>query len=68
MAVWVFGWTVYHSLVLGLPSAELIGGIGLLALTANLASVLLLMGYADGDANVRSVWLCSRMTPSATWW
>jgi Co/Zn/Cd efflux system component len=60
MAVWVFGSTVYHSLVLGLPSAELMGGIGLLALAANLASVLLLMRYTDGDANVRSVWLCSR--------
>ena len=30
------------------------------ALSANLASVLLLLRYKDGDANVRSVWLCSR--------
>ena len=36
------------------------GAIGVLALAANLASVLLLMRYKDGDANVRSVWLCSR--------
>jgi Co/Zn/Cd efflux system component len=36
------------------------GGIGLLALAANLASVLMLMRYTNGDANVRSVWLCSR--------
>jgi Co/Zn/Cd efflux system component len=36
------------------------GGIGVLALGANLASVLLLLRYKDGDANVRSVWLCSR--------
>ena len=36
------------------------GAIGFLALTANLISVLLLMKYRDGDANVRSVWLCSR--------
>ena len=36
------------------------GGIAALALTANLASVLMLMRYKDGDANVRSVWLCSR--------
>jgi Co/Zn/Cd efflux system component len=36
------------------------GGIGLLALATNLASVLLLLRYKDGDANVRSVWLCSR--------
>lgn len=60
MALWVFGSTVYHTLILGVPSAEVMGGIGMLALTANLASVLLLMRYKDGDANVRSVWLCSR--------
>ena len=60
MAVWVFGSTLYHTLVLGLPSAQVMGIIGLLALAANLASVGLLMPYRDGDANVRSVWLCSR--------
>lgn len=60
MAIWVMSSTIYHTLILGLPSAELMGGIGILALAANLASVLLLLGYKDGDANVRSVWLCSR--------
>jgi len=60
MALWVLGSTVYQTLILGLPSAELMGGIGLLALATNLASVLLLLRYKDGDANVRSVWLCSR--------
>jgi len=34
--------------------------IGILALAANLISVWLLAAYKDGDANVRSVWLCSR--------
>ncbi len=60
MALWVFGSTLYQTLILGMPRAELMGGIGLMALAANLASVLLLMRYKDGDANVRSVWLCSR--------
>lgn len=60
MGLWVFGSTVYHVLILGLPRAEIMGGIALLALAANLASVLLLLRYKDGDANVRSVWLCSR--------
>jgi Co/Zn/Cd efflux system component len=60
MALWVFGSTVYQTLILGLPSAELMGVIGFLALAANLGSVLLLLPYKDGDANVRSVWLCSR--------
>ena len=60
MAFWVLGSTIYHTIILGLPSAELMGGIAVLALAANLASVLMLMRYKDGDANVRSVWLCSR--------
>jgi Co/Zn/Cd efflux system component len=60
MALWVFSSTVYQTLILGLPKAEVMGVVGLLALAANLASVLLLQPYADGDSNVRSVWLCSR--------
>ncbi len=60
MGLWVLGSTVYQILILGVPRAEIMGLIGLLALAANLASVLLLMRYKDGDANVRSVWLCSR--------
>lgn len=60
MALWVFGSTVYQSLILGVPSAEVMGVIGFMALAANLGSVLLLRPYKDGDANVRSVWLCSR--------
>lgn len=60
MALWVFGSMVYQTLILGLPRAEVMGVIGVLALVANLASVLLLRPYKDGDANVRSVWLCSR--------
>jgi Co/Zn/Cd efflux system component len=60
MALWVFGSTVYQTLILGVPSAEVMGIIGFLALAANLASVGFLKPYKDGDANVRSVWLCSR--------
>ena len=60
MGLWVFGSTAYQFFVLGVPKAEIMGAIGVLALAANVASVLLLMQYKDGDANVRSVWLCSR--------
>jgi Co/Zn/Cd efflux system component len=60
MGLWVLGTTAYHVLVLGVPQAEVMGAIGFLALVANLTSVLLLLKYRDGDANVRSVWLCSR--------
>jgi cation diffusion facilitator family transporter len=60
MSLWVLAMTAYHVLIAGMPRAEIMGGVGFLALAANAASVLLLLRYKDGDANVRSVWLCSR--------
>ncbi len=60
MALWVLAITAYQVLVVGVPRAEVMGIVGILALAANLASVLVLIRYKDGDANVRSVWLCSR--------
>lgn len=60
MGLWVFGSTVYRVIYIGTPEAQVMGIIGFLALLANLASVGLLLRYKDGDANVRSVWLCSR--------
>lgn len=60
MGLWVFGSTAYRVFTIGVPTAEVMGLIGFLALLANLASVGLLLRYKDGDANVRSVWLCSR--------
>jgi len=60
MGLWVFGSTVYRVFYVGVPTAEIMGAVGFLALLTNLASVFLLVRYKDGDANVRSVWLCSR--------
>ena len=44
MGLWVLGSTLWQILVLGVPDS----------------AVMLLLRYRDGDANVRSVWLCSR--------
>ena len=60
IATWVFSSTLYHFIYSNTPTALTMSGIGLLAFFANLTSVILLMKYRDGDANVRSVWLCSR--------
>jgi len=60
MGLWVFGSTVYSVFYIGVPQAQIMGSIGFMALAANLASVAILARYKDGDANVRSVWLCSR--------
>ena len=60
MGLWVFGSTIYRVFYVGIPEANIMGVVGFLALLTNLASVMLLVRYKDGDANVRSVWLCSR--------
>lgn len=60
MGLWVAGSTIYQVFTQGVPEAQVMGVVGFLALLANVASVLILMRYKDGDANVRSVWLCSR--------
>ena len=44
----------------GVPEALTMGSIGLLALVANVAVAAMLYAYREGDANMRSVWLCSR--------
>jgi len=36
------------------------GAVGLLALAVNLGVAALLFGFREGDANMRSVWLCTR--------
>ena len=60
LGCWVLGSTLYQVWVLGVPRAEVMGLVGALALAANLVSVLLLMRFRKGDANIQSVWLCSR--------
>ena len=60
MGAWVIGTTVWRVFFTVVPEAPVMGAVGVLALIANVASVVILMRYKDGDANIRSVWLCSR--------
>ena len=57
---WVMGATLYHWIQGSLPNAAIMGGVGLLALTANILAAAILFRYREGDSNMRSVWLCSR--------
>ena len=58
--IWVFGHAAYHVIYGGVPSAAVMGGVGVLALVVNVFSAVLLFAYRKGDSNMRSVWLCSR--------
>ena len=46
-----------HGLV---PTAEVMGGVGLLALIANMICLMLLWQHRGDDINMQSAWVCSR--------
>lgn len=60
LGLFILGGALYRVLVLGAPDAMTMGVVGLVALLVNLFCAGLLFRFRDGDANVRSVWLCSR--------
>lgn len=50
-------WAVWRG---STPEAEVMGVVGIAALVANGLVALMLYRFRDGDANMRSVWICSR--------
>lgn len=60
LGLWVVGSTVHNALAGIVPEAPVMGAVGFLALAANAGVAALLFAWRGGDANRRSVWLCSR--------
>jgi Co/Zn/Cd efflux system component len=58
--LWVIGQAIYNALSGASPDPMVMGVIGVIAFAANLAVAVLLYRYREGDANMRSVWLCTR--------
>ena len=58
--LWVIGATVWSLLSRGVPDPVVMGSVGALALVVNVFCAVLLFRFRGGDANMRSVWLCSR--------
>lgn len=58
------GWVMITAVLAALggaaPQPELMGMIGALALAANAGVAIMLYRFRTGDANMRSVWICSR--------
>ena len=50
-------WSMWHGDV---PVAATMGAVATLALAANLGVAWMLYAFREGDANMRSVWLCTR--------
>ncbi len=59
-ALWVLASTAWHAYYGTVPRAEVMGVVGIAALIANGGVALMLYRFRTGDANMRSVWICSR--------
>lgn len=53
----ITAWRALHGVV---PEPATMGAVGALALAVNLGVAVLLYAYREGDAQMRSVWLCTR--------
>ena len=60
MAAAILVFAVWRAATGTMPDAGAISGLGLFGAAVNLFAAILLSRYRDGDANVRSVWLCTR--------
>ena len=59
-AIAVFARATYQLFAQTVPTVQLMGEIGILALLANLICFLLLIRHRNDNINMSSVWLCSR--------
>ena len=57
---WVLATAVMAALSGASPEPATMGAVGALALSANVGVALMLYRFRTGDANMRSVWICSR--------
>jgi Co/Zn/Cd efflux system component len=58
--LFVIAAAVWQAITGTLPGFEIMGTIGFAVSAANVVSALLLIGFREGDSNMRSVWLFSR--------
>lgn len=60
LGVGVLAFAAWRALTGAAPEGVVITGLGAFGFAANLLAAALLIRFRDGDANVRSVWLCTR--------
>jgi Co/Zn/Cd efflux system component len=60
LGIWVLASTAWHAWSGTLPSAEVMLVVAVIVLLANGGVAIMLYRFRGGDANMRSVWICSR--------
>jgi Co/Zn/Cd efflux system component len=60
LGFWVLGTTGWYAYLGVVPEVPTMGVIGAIALIANFVVAVMLYRFRNGDANMKSVWLCTR--------
>ena len=60
MALVILSFAIWRAISGAAPEGGAISGLGLFGVAVNVVAALLLVRFREGDANVRSVWLCTR--------
>jgi Co/Zn/Cd efflux system component len=58
--LWVAASTIYYAVAGTVPTAEIMGVVGFVALAANVSIAALLYRFRQNDSQALSVWLCTR--------
>jgi Co/Zn/Cd efflux system component len=64
--LWVIGTATWNAAAGTVPEAMTMGAVGFAALAVNFTCFALLWTFRAGDANMRSVWLCTRNDVAAS--
>ncbi len=60
LGLWLLGAMVRHAVSGSVPESPVMGTVGVAAFIANGTVLALLTAYRRGDANMRSIWICTR--------
>jgi len=58
--LYILGYAIYAAFNGQVPNPLAMGAVGFLALIVNVSVAVMLYIFREGDANMQSVWLCSR--------
>ena len=60
LGMWILSGTIWHLLLGIVPQSHVMGVVGALAMMTNVGVAVILYKFREGDANMHSVWICTR--------
>ena len=60
LGMWILSGAIWHLLLGIVPQSHVMGVVGALAMMTNVGVAVILYKFREGDANMHSVWICTR--------